>query len=210
MAIFLSPSTKQFNKDSINFGCMLNVVRQIGGQESALNNGCQWIIDNGQYTESWTWKLWWSWLIKLILYRNTCLGIPIPDKVGNYILTLHLFRVFYQIPKSLGYPVALCTQDGMTPEMIPWQDVDCLFIGGSNNHKRGKEAQDLIFEAKRLGKWVHVGRVQSGSAMLKHWPQADSFDGTTLIRHPNQQEQSIINGVSRINEGQVPFNLKMF
>jgi len=209
MTIYLSPSVKHFTDDPFNFGCMFNIARQIGGQWDALENGCRWIIDNNQYKNGWTWAAWWHFLCLMADYKATCLGIPIPDRVGDAIMTLRLFRVYHGVIREMDYPVALVTQDGMTSEMIPWPDVDCLFIGGSNYHKRGKEAQELIFEAKRQGKWIHVGRTQAGSTMLTHWPQADSFDGTTLIKHPTQQRQSIIDGVCRIRRGQVPFMLKM-
>ena len=139
---------------------MLNIVRQIGGQQQALESGCYWMLDNGQYTDKWTWKLWWYWLNALLPFKDKCLGILIPDKVADMILTLHYFRVYSHIPRELGYPVGLCTQDGMTPDMIPWSALDCLFIGGSNNHKRGREGQDLILEAKKQEKSVTIGRVE--------------------------------------------------
>lgn len=210
MSIYLSPSTSHFFNDPLNYGCMFNIGRQIGRQWAALRAGCKWIIDNNQYKDNWTWAQWWHFLTLMRDFRNNCLGVPIPDKLGDYISTLHYFRVYHAVVRELGYPVALVTQDGMTPEKIPWPLVDCLFVGGSNYHKRGREVELLISEAKRLGKWVHIGRTQAGSTMLTYWPQADSFDGTTLIRNPTQQEASIRAGVTRIRQGQVPYTLKMF
>lgn len=210
MSIYLSPSTSHFFNDSKNFGCMFNIVRQIGRQWDALEAGCQWILDNGQYRDKWTWALWWYFLMAMSPFKKTCLGVPAPDKLADVVMTLHYFKVYSGIIKEFGYPVALVTQDGMTPEMIPWHLVDCLFVGGSNYHKRGMEATVLISEAKRHGIWVHVGRVQAGSTMLTHWPEADSFDGTTLIKHPTQQIGSIISGVTKIRNGKVPYTLKMF
>jgi len=56
---------------------------------------------------------------------------------------------------------------------------DALFIGGSTEYKLGPETAEFIRWAKRLGLWVHVGRVNS----LKRFRQfqllgADSCDGT--------------------------------
>lgn len=130
--------------------------------------------------------------------------------MANAAITLHLFRVYAHIPRELGYPVAMVTQDGMTPDDVPWSLLDTLFIGGSQYHKRGREAEALGTEAKRLGKWVHIGRVQSGQTMVKYWPWADSFDGTTLIRHKTQQMDSINSGLERLRRGEVPYTLKLF
>lgn len=220
--MYLSPSTRHFFDDPTHYGCMFNIVKQIGGQWDALEAGCYWILDNGQYRDKWTWTLWWKFLQAMLSYTDRCLGIAIPDRFSwidkrnkiprsdNHILTLHYFKVYHQIVKDLGYPVALVTQDGMTPEMIPWHLIDCLFVGGTDYHKRQLEADALISEAKRLGKWVHIGRVQAGSTMLTYWPQADSFDGTTLIKNPIQQVKSINNGLDRIKQGNVPYTIKMF
>lgn len=208
--MYLSPSTSHFFDDPTHYGCMFNIVRQTGKQHEALEAGCRWILDNGQYRDKWTWVLWWKFLQAMRPYHDTCLGIVTPDKYADAIITLHYFKIFHQIPKDLGYPVALVSQDGLTPDMVPWSDIDCLFVGGTNYHKRGKEAELLIAEAKQLGKWVHIGRTQAGSTMLAYWPQADSFDGTTFIKNPTQQVKSINGGLDRIKQGNVPYNLKMF
>jgi len=75
--------------------------------------------------------------------------------------------------------------------MIPWHEIDALFLGGSDEHKRGPEGGALIAEARRHGKWLHVGRVNSGSTLLNYFWMANSWDGTTFIRHPRQQYDSI-------------------
>lgn len=206
---YLSPSTKHFFSDPDHFGCMFNIVYPIGKQQKALEAGCYWMLDNGQFKDKWTWKLWWKYLSRYLSFQSTCLGVVIPDKLADYVTTIHYFKVYSHIARDMGYPVALVTQDGLKPEYLDWQSFDTLFVGGSNDHKRGVEAHNIIFEAKRHGKWVHIGRVQSGSAMLKHWPMADSFDGTTLVRNQNQQWESIIGGLDKV-ESPVYFNLKMF
>lgn len=168
------------------------------------------MLDNGQYKDLWTWKQWWYWLNRLLPYQANCLGVVVPDKYANAILTLHYFKVFGHVPREMGYPVALVTQDGMTPGDIPWSLLDTLFIGGSDYHKRGREAELLGLEAKRQGKRVHIGRVQAGSTILKYWPWADSWDGTTFAHHPTQQLESISNGVATIRRGNVPYTGKLF
>jgi len=113
---------------------------------------------------------------------QNCIGIIVPDAPYNASQTLARFLRYRAIPEALGYRLAFATQDGMTPDMVPWSLFDAHFIGGSNAHKRGYEAEILATEAKRRGKWVHVGRVSSPDSWGKYWTWADSFDGTTFAR----------------------------
>lgn len=69
---------------------------------------------------------------------------------------------------------------------MPWHTFDVLFIGGSTEWKLGPGARALVAEAKRRGKWVHMGRVNSG----RRWSYAehigcDSVDGTFLAFGPD-------------------------
>lgn len=153
------------------------------------------MLDNGAFTGKFTPAKWQAALERLRPYSMTCVGIPIPDRLGDADETLRLFWQYAPILQQYAYPIAFVTQDGCVPEMVPWDSIGVLFIGGTDWHKRGVEAATLIAEAKRRGKWVHVGRCNSGSAMLEHWPQADSYDGTTFSRHPTQQLDSIRNGL---------------
>lgn len=82
------------------------------------------------------------------------------------------------------FPVALVSQDGISNTDIPWDDFDCIFIGGSDEHKLGKEGGWVVREAKKHNKWIHIGRVNSSRRILKFW-QADSWDGTCLNYFPS-------------------------
>lgn len=88
--------------------------------------------------------------------------------------------------RTLGYPAALVAQDGLEHLDVPWDDFDALFIGGSTEWKLGKAAARLVAEAKRRGKHVHMGRVNS----RRRWSYAehigcDSVDGTFLAFGPD-------------------------
>jgi hypothetical protein len=192
--MYLSSSVKQWRNDSQNFGIMTSIT-SIGGEQEALSGGALWMIDNGAFTNRFRLDRWQRRLEALSGFASTCIGVPVPDVVGDAGATLAQFWAYRHIPASLGYKIALVSQDGMTPDMMPWDYFDTLFVGGTNDHKRGKEAADLIDEAKRRGKWVHIGRVNSGFAILAHWPQADSYDGTTFSRHPSYMLSNIVNGL---------------
>jgi len=201
MTIYLSPKPQHFLNDPVHFGCIFNVAKQVGGQFEALELGCWWIFDNSRFTNQWSEPKWIRWLERLQPYRATCLGIVVPDRPFDREGTLADFERYGHIPRFYGYPTTFVTQNGMTVDDIPWSEIDCLFIGGDDDHKRGYEGQQLALEAKRRGLWVHVGRSQSGTAMLDHWTWADSLDGTTLVKHPTQQVESITAGVDYINAG---------
>ena len=178
--MYLSAKTAQFFARPDLYGCMFS-YRKTGGQDEALKAGCRWMLDNGAFTDNFVFSEWVYQLAMMRPYRANCIGIVTPDVPYNAPQTLARFLRYRAIPEALGYPVALATQNGMTPEMVPWPLFDVLFIGGNDIHKRGPEAEALAQEAKRRGKWVHVGRVSSAGAIAKYWTWADSFDGTTFV-----------------------------
>jgi hypothetical protein len=64
--------------------------------------------------------------------------------------------------------------------------MDVLFIGGDTEWKLGPVASDLAAQAKRRGKWVHMGRVNSEKRL--RYADAigcDSADGTYLTFGPD-------------------------
>lgn len=121
-------------------------------------------IDNGAYSgfdaESFLRKL-----KRLQPHKNKCLFVAVPDVVGNARRTLECFRHWY--PKVCQWPVALCAQNGIEDMEIPWQTIDCIFIGGvdandgKNDWKLSKAAEDVIRTAAIIGKHIHIGRVNT-------------------------------------------------
>ena len=70
----------------------------------------------------------------------------------------------------------------MTPDDIPWDEFDCLFIGGDDAFKESGLIRRTCREAKRRHKWVHMGRVNSLRRMLIALDfGVDSVDGTYLL-----------------------------
>jgi hypothetical protein len=149
-----------------------------------------WAMDNGRFTGAWTYP---EWIEMLEFYPDLsrCLFSVVPDCPMDATGTLKWFWRYERTVRDMGYPVALTSQNGMTPSIVPWDAIDCLFIAGDDAHKRGPEGRNLIVEAKMRGKHVHVGRVNSGKVIRNYFWMADSWDGTTLARHPRQQHKSI-------------------
>lgn len=145
--------------------------------------GWTWAADNGCFGKGYPGDdKWLAWLGSFTeRQKATCLFATAPDVVGDATASLARSLPFLAPIRRLGYPAALVTQDGMTPEMVPWPEVDWLFIGGTDRHKLGPEAKALITTARERGKRVHVGRVNSQRRYLAFAHLGcDSADGTYL------------------------------
>lgn len=114
--------------------------------------------------------------------RSLCRFVVVPDVVGSARRTLEVFDYWYD---RLGiWPLALAAQDGLEGLPVPWPLIQAIFIGGSTSWKMGAHATAIIRAGKALGKWVHVGRVNT-PARFEHFEGlgADSIDGTGLSRY---------------------------
>jgi hypothetical protein len=116
-----------------------------------------------------------------------CLFVAVPDVVADALATARLFEIWWRAVARHGLPVALVAQDGLellgTWMAMVWPRVDALFIGGSTEWKLGASAELLVAEAKRRGKWVHMGRVNS-DRRIRYAASigCDSVDGTKWVR----------------------------
>jgi hypothetical protein len=127
----------------------------------------KWVaIDNGRFTEAGR-RLFrpaeYDRLIQEGLERagDHLLFATAPDEPFNWAETLRLSRPWLRRIRCMGCPAALCAQEGMTLESIPWDEFDCLFIGGRDDFKEGPLVVDACREARWQGKWTHMGRVNS-------------------------------------------------
>lgn len=88
---------------------------------------------------------------------------------------------------------------------IHWDLIDALFIGGSTAWKLGPQVRILIQEARRLGKWVHMGRV-NGDPRIKYafYQQCDSVDGGRIRYAPDHEFKLIDQMLVHLEAGSVP------
>lgn len=108
--------------------------------------------------------------------------ITAPDQVANAEITLDLFERWY--PRIRHLPLALVGQDGMEEKELPWSQFDCFFIGGSTRWKLSDAAGSLAIEAKRRGKLLHMGRVNSNMRLRYAYNlHCDTVDGTGYSRY---------------------------
>lgn len=122
-------------------------------------------------------------LIKRELPRKElCRFVAVPDVVCDARRTLEVFAVWSVELKE--WPLALVCQNGQEHLPIPWDQIAAIFIGGDTDWKLGAHAKSCIKAAVALGKWVHVGRVNTpGRLEYFEGLGADSIDGTGLARY---------------------------
>jgi len=114
--------------------------------------------------------------------KHLCRFVACPDVVGSARRTLEIFDHWQ--PKLKGWPPALVAQDGQEALPIDWWKIQAVFIGGTTEWKLGPHAKAIVLAGKAVGKWVHVGRVNT-PARMEYFEDmgADSIDGTGLSRY---------------------------
>lgn len=158
-----------------------------------------WAADSGCFNRK-TYKgddYYVAWLAEQHT-KERCLFATAPDVLGDGPATIALSATWLPVLRSLGYPAALVTQDGMTPDMVPWSDADWLFLGGTDSHKLGDEAKALIAAAHAHGKPVHCGRVNSGKRFAAFAALGcASADGTFVAFGPDQLVPVLMSWIER-------------
>lgn len=146
----------------------------------AIGDGWVFAIDNGCFNAR-TYvgdDRWFAWMKEQP--RQDCLFAVAPDVVEDHAATVERSSEWLPIIRREGFRAAFVLQDGACVETVPWDAFDVAFVGGSDAFKLGG-ADQLIAYAKSIGKWVHVGRVNSQKRFERFaWLGADSCDGTFL------------------------------
>lgn len=197
MRYFANPST-QAVRDAMSAGLIDCIVTPKQGNR--IPDGAMICADNGCFGKGYPGDdQWWAWLNTLPAERTRFAVAP--DVVGDAVATWErseewLFRI-----RGLGIPAALVGQDGMENTHIYWDAFDVLFIGGSTDWKLGEHAQAIAAEAKRRGKWVHMGRVNS-QVRLRHASLigCDSADGTYIAFGPDMNLPKVLGWVRNVTQ----------
>ena len=143
-----------------------------------LDNGCFRLFDRPT----------WDRLLK-DAETDTPVFACLPDIVGDAQRTIELFEAFKQHTNSI--PRALVLQNGIERVRIPWDDLAAVFIGGDDHFKYSSEAIRTARTAKMLGKWVHVGRVNTARRVFTWLGVADSCDGSGISRYDHMLEDVV-------------------
>ena len=148
----------------------------------------RWVMDNGAYSNFYEHRF-----LRMAMdgmFDLNCEWIAMPDVVGNHQETLELFNTWTArlgasyIPLRDHYKKwAFVIQDGATIETIPWDEIVAVFLGGTTRFKMSREAYRILQHARAIGKWVHVGRVNTEGRISYFYGVADSIDGSGIARY---------------------------
>lgn len=146
-----------------------------------------WCADNDVFNGHFSEGVFFPWLERMRAYQDRCVFVVCPDVVADPIGTRTCFEQYAPAIRALGYPVAFAAQDGQ--ERLSWPaDFDAVFIGGSTEWKLSPQADVCIAQVRAMGKWVHVGRVNS-QKRIRHFQLVgvDSVDGTGITFAPDRE-----------------------
>lgn len=160
----------------------------VGGQlitplTSYANAKKKYAVDNGAYS-NFQRRNFERVVNRDAEFRDNCLFVTMPDVVGNARRTLEIFKLRHTFPFLVNWPIALVAQDGLEDLEVPWEEIDCLFVGGRDPWKDSQSSADLVKTAKILSKHVHVGRVNN-LARYEHFKKlgADTCDGSGIAKY---------------------------
>lgn len=173
------------------------------GQRALTRVGGQvpWAADNGCFAKRWDEAKWWRFLWNRREHADRCLFATAPDVVGDAAATRELFSEYAVAISGLGYRVAYVAQDGSDVVEPPWAELGALFIGGTTLFKLGPVARQLAAQAHAHGKYLHMGRVNSGRRFdYARALGCDSCDGTFLTFAPDTNLPRFMRWLDRSHE----------
>jgi hypothetical protein len=167
-----------------------------------LQAGVAWCADNGSYTGSYCGDTrYLAWLSARVAHAPGCAFATAPDVVSDAAATLTRSLPMLERIRAVGCPAALVAQDGLEDLPIPWASFDVLFLGGSTAWKLGPAAAGLTAQARRHGKPVHMGRVNS-QTRLRYAVSigCTSVDGTYLAYGPDTNLPKLLRWLATLND----------
>jgi hypothetical protein len=146
-------------------------------------------IDNGAYA-GFPADAFRSLLRRELPNRERCLFVACPDVVGSARRTAEVYRHWAPQLRADKWPVALVAQDGLEDLDIPWCELKAVFIGGSTTWKCGPHAEAVIRAAQAMGKWTHVGRVNTPERVQRFVDMGvDSVDGSGISQYSHMRRK---------------------
>lgn len=148
---------------------------------AVLKTGLPYAIDNGAFRQRGFDADAFRRLVKRAAGQPGLLWVVCPDVPGDAAATLRLWGEWELELRAAGVPIAFVLQDGQ--ECLDLPEADCFFVGGTTAWKLSQAAGDVAAIARRRGKWLHCGRVNSLRRLRSSWSMgADSADGSGYSR----------------------------
>lgn len=170
-------------------GCVVTPGQGRGDTDRTdLPPGAPFMADNGCFGKGFLgYDHWQDWLESYRKYADQCAFAVAPDVPFDHELTLQRSMPRLDLIRSIGYPAALCLQNGARMDSwLPWDLFDVLFIAGSMPFKNSPVAAHFTREARDRGKPVHWGRCNSMLRIQQaHGMGCDSADGGYLRHGPD-------------------------
>ncbi|MFB6392610.1 hypothetical protein [Polymorphospora lycopeni] len=211
MRYYATASTERV-RDAMRADYLGQIITPAAGNR--LEPWVDWIADNGIYSNAYPGDAGYlSWLASHSEMRARCRFAVAPDVVADHTRTLERSWPLLRPIRQIVGRVAICAQNGATPDDMPWDYLDAIFLAGIvecapcsyvpelaelpaatcphcsgplAEWKIGEAAAAVTAEAKRRGKWVHMGRVNSADRIARARQMGvDSGDGTYLAYGPD-------------------------
>lgn len=161
-----------------------------------------WAADNGCFNPavSVAFRLdrYLAWLESFSAMRARCAFVTAPDVVADAAATWERSCSALPVIRAAGWKAALVAQNGIEDMDVAWDEFDAIFIGGDTAWKLSACAQTVVSEAKRRGKWAHMGRVNSQKRLELAWDfGCDSVDGNYLGFGPDTNLPKLLRWLER-------------
>ncbi len=210
MIMLVSGSTRTVRSLSVRWGGPTPRLGHLltpanrNGMASLLATGLLWAADNGAFSGLDEAKF--RRMLAKIAGQPRCLFLVVPDVVGNAQATHFQFEQWWDECHDTGQPLAYVGQDGAEHMDIPWGQFQAFFVGGSTAWKLSAAAGDLCAEAKRRGKHVHMGRVNSLRRMdVAAAMGCDSIDGSSASMYGDRYIHRFCAELDRLHKQQRMF-----
>ena len=160
--------------------------------------------DNGKFGTQWKGAdHWYTWLTATVdrYGPHRFLFAVAPDVPFDARATLAESLPWLANIRQLGIPAAFAAQDGSEAGLIPWEEIDVLFLAGSTAWKVGPAAQRLAQEASERGLAVHMGRVNSRRRLrIAEAFGCSTCDGTYLAFGPDRNLPRLLSWLAEIHQ----------
>lgn len=167
-------------------------------EQTETYSAWDWAADNACFSNKWDSNKWLRWL-QSIENPEKALFATVPDVVASHEQTVERWHEWWESVKTLNFKPAFVIQNGATPDQVPFDQAEAIFIGGSTEWKLSEAAREIVVEAKQKGLWVHMGRVNSVRRLqiASEWG-CDSVDGTMLAFAPDTNAHKLVDMMQEI------------